>query len=222
MNLQSTFASQPALSASIRKTLTNTFITVGAMWLITAVTAAMARGVHMSFGLMLGLFVASVVTIIFVHFNRNNGLGLALLGVFSALEGVLIGPLMQRYLGMSGGTELVMTAAGLTAAATFGCALYAIMSRRSFSHWGGFLFAALLVLLVASIIGMFVHSTMLHLALSVAGALLFTVYLLFDISNVVTGRETNYISAALSVYLDMVNLLLNLLRILGILGSSDD
>lgn len=222
MNLQSTFASQPALSASIRKTLTNTFITVGAMWLITALTAAMARGVHMGSGLMLGLFVASLVTIFGVHLNRNNGIGLTLLGVFAGLEGVLIGPLMARYLGMAHGTELVMTAAALTAAATFGCAAYAITSRRSFSNWGGFLFAALLVLVVASIIAIFVHSTMLHLALSVAGALLFTVYLLVDISNVVTGRETNYISAALDVYLDMLNLLLNLLRIFGIVGRSDD
>lgn len=222
MNLQSTFASQPALSASIRKTLTNTFITVGAMWLITAVAAGMARGMHMGLGLTLGLVVASLVTIFGVMRFRNSGIGLALLGVFSVLEGVLIGPLMARYLGMAGGSQLVMTAAGLTAAATFGCAIYAITSRRSFSNWGGFLFAALLVFLVASIIAMFVQSTMLHLALSVAGALLFTVYLLFDISNVVTGRETNYISAALSVYLDMLNLFMNLLRILGILGSSDD
>lgn len=221
MNLQSTFASQPALSASIRKTLTNTFITVGAMWLITAATAAMARGVHMGFGLMLGLFVASLVIIFGVSRYRDSGIGLALLGVFAAIEGILIGPLMARYLGMAHGAELVMTASALTAAATFGCAAYAIVSRRSFSSWGGFLFAALLVLLVASIIAIFVHSTMLHLALSVAGALLFTVYLLFDISNVVTGRETNYISAALNVYLDMVNLLLNLLRLVGLWPSSD-
>lgn len=221
MNLQSTFATRPALSASIRKTLTNTFITVGAMWLITAVSAAMARGLHMGFPLMLGLFVASLVTIFGVMANRNSGVGLALLGVFSVLEGVLIGPLMARYLHMSGGSQLVMTAASLTAAATFGCAVYAITSRRSFSHWGGFLFAALLVLVVASILAIFIHSTMLHLALSVAGALLFTVYMLFDISEVVTGRETNYISAALSIYLDMLNLFLDLLRILGILNSDD-
>jgi modulator of FtsH protease len=221
MNLQSTFAAQPALSESIRKTLTNTFITVGAMWLITSVSAALAKGMHMGFGMMLGLFVVSLVIMFGVSRYRDSGIGLTLLGVFAAIQGVLLGPVLARYLGMSGGTELVMTAAGLTAAATFGCAMYCVVSRRSFSHWGGFLFAALLVLLVASIIAIFVQSTMLTLALSIAGALLFTVYLLYDISNVVTGRETNYIMAALGVFLDMLNLFTSLLRILGILGSDD-
>lgn len=221
MNLQSTYAARPALDERVRKTLSNTFITVGAMWLVTAAVAFLAQGLQMGLGMTLGLFVASLATMFGVYKFRDSGVGLALLALFAALDGLVLGPMLNRYLGLSGGTELVMTAAALTGAATFGCAMYAITSRRSFSHWGSFLFAGLLVLLVASVIGLFVQSTVLHLVISAVGALLFTAYLLYDISNVVTGRETNYVTASLSVFLNMFNLFVNLLRLLGLFPGDD-
>jgi len=221
MNIQSMLATRPALDESIRKTLSNTLITVGAMWLITAVVGFMTRDAQIGGGLMLGLFVASLVTIFAVHKFRNSPVGLGLLALFAALSGASLGPILARYAGMAGGTQMIATAAALTAAATFGCAMYAITSRRSFSHLGGFLFAAILVFLVASIIAVFVQSSILSLGLSVVGSLLFTVFLLYDISEVVTGQETNYISASLSIFLDMFNLFMNLLRFLGLVGSDD-
>jgi modulator of FtsH protease len=62
----------------------------------------------------------------------------------------------------------------------------------------------------------------LNIVISAVACLLFTAYMLYDLSEVVTGNETNYISASLSVYLDMLNLFLHLLRLLEIFGSSDD
>lgn len=222
MNVSNAYGSTGVLDASIRKTLTNTFIAIGGMWAITAVSSYMTLGWNMGLGGLLGLFVASLVCMLGVFAFRNSGLGLVLLAVFSALEGASLGPLLNHYLQMRGGTEMVMTAAGLTGLATFACAAYCMVSRRSFSRIGGFLFAGLIVLLVAMVVSLFVHSTMLNLVISVVACLLFTAYMLYDISAVVTGEETNYIVAALSVYLDMLNLFLHLLRILGIFGSSDD
>jgi modulator of FtsH protease len=221
MNIQSAYAARPALDERVRKTLSNTFITVGAMWLVAAATAFLARGMQMGLGMMLGLFVASLAVMFGVYKFRDSSMGLALLALFAAIDGLVLGPLLRHYLGLAGGTELVMTAAGLTGAATFGCALYATTSRRSFSHWGSFLFAGMLVLLVASLIALFVQSTLLHLVISAVGALLFTAYLLYDISNIVTGRETNYVIASLTVFLNMFNLFLHLLRLLGILSADD-
>lgn len=209
------------LSGSVRKTLTNTFIAVGGMWAITAAASYVASDWKLGLMGSIGLFVASLLCLFAVYAFRNSVVGLGLLGLFSALEGASIGPLLNHYLHMQGGSQLVLSAGGMTAAATFACALYAMTTQRSFKHLHAFLFAGLVAFLVASIIGIFIQATVFHLTLSAIGCLLFTGWLLYDISEVVTGAQDNYIVAAVGIYLDMLNLFLQLLKLLNILGSDD-
>jgi modulator of FtsH protease len=222
MNVSSSYARNGALPAEIRKTLSNTFITISGMWVITAVAAYASTGLHLGLGAMLGLFVASLAAMFGAMAFRNSAMGLVMLAIFSGLEGMSLGPLLNHYLHLRHGAEMVLQAAGMTAVATFACAVYTMTTRKSFSRWGSFLFAGLIVLLVAMIVSMFVQSTILNIVISAVACLLFTAYMLYDLSEVVTGNETNYISASLSVYLDMLNLFLHLLRLLEIFGSSDD
>ena len=127
---------------------------------------------------------------------RDNVVGLGMLGLFGVLEGVSLGPLVNHYLNLRGGVEIVAMSAALTGLATLACAAYCITSRRSFSRFGGFLFAALIVLIIASLVALFFPVPAVHVAISVVATLLFVGYLLYDIGEVVTGVETNYISAA--------------------------
>ena len=89
-------------------------------------------------------------------------------------------------------------------------------------NYGGFLFAALLVLIGGGILQMFFHSPVLHMILTVAGVLVFLAYILFDVSRVVTGGEQNYVFAAISIYLDILNLFLYILRFLELFSGGDD
>lgn len=210
-----------SLSPSIRSTLANTFYTVSAMMGVTALAGLASLGLHPGFGASLALFAASIAVLFLVRSNQNNGFGLALLAVFAAIQGLALGPVLAHYLRMTGGPAMVASAAALTAVATFACAVYA-SKTQTFSNLGAYLFGGLLVLLVAMLIGIFVPIPAFHLVISAFGALLFIGFLLYDIGKVKSGEETNYISASISIYLDVLNLFQLLLRILGIVNSPRD
>lgn len=202
------------VSGATSKVASQTAVVVAVMWALTAGAAALAPATS-SLASALVLFVASLGVMFAVHKLRNSPWALALLAVFSALQGFSLGPILQHYVGLPNGTQTVALAAGLTAAATGAIAAYAASVRRSFSHLAGFLFAGLVILIVGQVIGLFFPSDTLSLVLASAGALLFTAYLLMDISAVLTGEQDNYALAALSIYLDMLNLFMSLLRLLS-------
>jgi modulator of FtsH protease len=85
---------------------------------------------------------------------------------------------------------------------------------------GKFLFVGAVMLLVAMLINLFVHSTALMLALSVIAIGIFSAFMLFDMKRVIDGGETNYISATLAIYLDLYNVFQSLLAILGVVGGN--
>jgi modulator of FtsH protease len=125
-------------------------------------------------------------------------------------------------LSVPGGASIVTNAALLTALATFACAAYAIKSKRDFSRMRGFLMAATLVLIVASLLAIFLKIPGLQVAISAVTAVIFLGWLLHDVGEVVSGAETNYISAALGIYLDVLNIFVSLLNILGVIPGGDD
>jgi modulator of FtsH protease len=88
------------------------------------------------------------------------------------------------------------------------------VTRKDFSFMGKFLFIGLIVLIVASLVGMFWHVPGLHLAISAAAVLLFSAYILFDVSRIINGGETNYVMATLNLYLDIYNIFVHLLNLL--------
>lgn len=219
MNYATTSSLRNAHSDAVRKTLANTFWTVGAMLAITGVASLFTMDMKLGLMAHLGLFAASLALLFATNAFRDSGFGLVLLAAFAGIQGVTLGPLLSHYLAMKGGASVVSLAAGLTALATFACATYASVSRRDFSRWGSFLTVGTLLLLVALIVGIFVPIPALHLTISAIGALLFTAWLLYDIGAIVNGQQTNYISAAIGIYLDILNLFLHLLRLLGILSN---
>lgn len=211
----------PALSPAIQKTLTQTFWTVGVMLALTSIASFFALGLKLSGVAMVVLFVVSLGLLWATSKYRNSGIGLVLLAAFALLQGVIMGPILNHYLSLSGGVNLVLTAAGLTATATFACAGYAIVSRRDFSRMGSFLFAATIVLVVAMIVAIFIKIPMLTVILSAVMAVLFLLWLLYDVGQIVNGTETSYISASIGIFLDIVNLFTSILRILGFIGGDD-
>lgn len=208
--------SRPALSAAIRKTLVNTFITVSAMLGITAVAAWAMIGQPIGLVGVISLFVVSIVLLFVLRAVKKSAWGLVVLAAISAIMGALFGPALTHYLSVPNGAQTVATAFGLTAAVVAGCAGYTLTARRDFKHLHAMLFAGLIVLILAMLLNLFLAIPALSLTLSAVGALLFTGWLLYDLSEVIHGRETNYIQASIAVYLDIINLFSSLLNLLGL------
>jgi modulator of FtsH protease len=154
--------------------------------------------------------------------NKDSGMGVALLLGFTFFMGLMLTPLLSRILGFSNGGFLIMTAFGGTAAVFATLATVATVSKRDFSGMGTWLFAGVVVLLLASIANIFLNIPALAIVISVVAIAIFSAYILYDVQQILNGGETNYIRATLSIYLDVYNIFTNLLSLLGIFGGNRD
>jgi modulator of FtsH protease len=176
-----------------------------------------------------GGFLLSIVgglgTLIALQFAREKSpWNLLLLYAFATFEGMALGLILESYVarGLGG---VVLNAAAATAAVTLAAGAYGYTTKRDLTGLGGILFVGLIGVLVASLVGIFVHLPMLYIAISAVATLLFTGFLVFDLNRVANSRgasEGTVILLAVSVYLDIFNLFLALLRLFGIAGSRDD
>jgi FtsH-binding integral membrane protein len=172
-------------------------------------------GFMLFMGIAFGFFYA-------IEKTKNSGVGVAVLLGFTFFMGLMLSRLVGHILGFANGTSLIMIAFGGTAAIFAGMATIATVSKRDFSGLGKWLFAGVLVLIVASVLNIFLHVPALYLVVSVLAIAIFSAYILFDVQQVVNGGETNYITATLSIYLDLYNIFVNLLSLLGIFGGQRD
>ena len=172
-----------------------------------------------SFFAILGIFYGWIFAI---EKNKDSGVGVGLLLGFTLFMGLLLGPLLQRVLGFSNGIQLVMMAAGGTAAVFFAMAGIATTTKRDLSGMGNFLMVGAIVIMLAVVANVFFASPLLYLVLLGGFVLLSSLMILWQVNVVVRGGETNYISVALSLYISIYNLFSSLLQLLGIGGGSSD
>ena len=151
---------------------------------------------------------------------QNSGKGIASGLCLHRLPGrIALGPMLNYYVGLANGPALIMQALGGTALVFFTLSAYVLTTRKDFSFLGGFLMTGLIVAVIASIALIFFQAPMAQLALSAMIVLLMSGFILFDTSRIIHGGETNYIMATVSLYLDIYNLFVSLLHLLG---ASDD
>ncbi|MFN7088157.1 MAG: Bax inhibitor-1/YccA family protein [Burkholderiales bacterium] len=173
----------------------------------------------LSFVLMLG----GVIGLQFaITANRNNGWGVVLLLAMTFLLGWFLGPLLSVALALKNGPQLVGLAAGGTGIVLFVMGLIATTTRRDFSFMGKFLFVGMIVLLLAMVANMFLQIPALALTISSLVVVVFSLFLLHDLSRIVNGGETNYIMATTGVYLSLFNIFANLLQLLMALTGERD
>jgi modulator of FtsH protease len=154
--------------------------------------------------------------------NRNSVLGVALLLLMTGVLGWWLGPILNHVLSMRNGAQLVGYAAAGTGIVFLVMGAIATTTKRDFSFMGKFLFVGMIALLVAMIANMFLQIPALALTISTLVIVVFSLFLLHDLSRIVTGGETNYIVATTGVYLSLFNIFANLLQILGIFGGERD
>lgn len=174
-------------------------------------------------GLGFLLFFAVAFGFIFaIEKTKNSAAGVPVLLGFTFFMGLMLTPLLRYTLGFGNGGALIMGAFGGTAAVFAAMATVATVSKRDFSGMGSWLFAGTIVLILASVANIFLHLAALHLVVLVLAMGIFSAWLIYDVQRVVNGGETNYITATLSIYLDLYNIFTALLQLLGIgFGNRD-
>ncbi len=171
---------------------------------------------HLSPGMSLLVFFGGAFGLMFgVQKFKDSSTGVFMLLGFTFFMGLMLSRLLGAVLGgYSNGSSLIMTAFGGTAAVFFGMATLATVVKRDLSGLARFLMIGVMIAIVASIVNMFVQSSAAMLAISTAMMVVFSLFVMIDVKRVIDGGETNYIMAALSIYLDLYNLFQNLLVIL--------
>ncbi|MGH8789024.1 Bax inhibitor-1/YccA family protein [Cupriavidus necator] len=152
--------------------------------------------------------------------TKNSSMGVVLLLAFTFFMGLMLSRLIGATLQFSNGPALIMYAFGGTAAVFGTMATIATVSKRDFSGLGKFLFVGVILLILASVANIWLQLPSLMITVSVIAIGIFSAYILFDVQRVVNGGETNYITATLAIYLDVYNVFVNLLALLGIFGGS--
>src|SRR5690348_838387 len=215
------------LAPEAQRVMRNTYLllaltmvpTVAGAW-IGMQTAALITGAPIiSFFVMLAAIIGLQFGI--AHY-RNSAIGIVLLLVMTGLLGWFLGPLLNYALALKNGMQLVGYAAAGTGAVFLGMGAIATTTKRDFSFMGKFLFVGMIVLLIAMIANMFLQIPALALAISSLVIVVFSLFLLHDLSRIVRGGETNYIIATTTVYMSLFNIFANLLSLLGILGGDRD
>jgi modulator of FtsH protease len=152
---------------------------------------------------------------------RNSVWGIASVFALTGFMGLTLGPMINAYLGLPNGSEIVMQALGGTGVIFFALSAYAIKSEKDFSFMGGFLMVGILVAFLAGLGAFFFEMPGLSLAVSAMFVLLMSGLILFETSNIIHGGETNYIMATVTLYVSIYNLFTSLLHLLGAFSGDD-
>ncbi|GAB2799212.1 Bax inhibitor-1/YccA family protein [Halomonas shantousis] len=208
-------------SVSASKVLRNTYMLLAMTLLFSAATAGAAMAMGVGQMNIFVFFIGAYGLMFLVHKTANSAAGLLATFAFTGFMGFTLGPLLNLYLSVPNGAQLVMTALAMTGATFIGLSAVALITRKDFSFLGNFMIAGAIVLVLAMIAAMVFNIAGLALAVSAGFVLFASAAILYQTSEMVhRAGETNYILATITLYVSIYNLFVSLLSLLGIM--SDD
>jgi modulator of FtsH protease len=203
------------------RVIRNTYLLLSLTLAFAAATAGVSAalklphpGILLTLGGYFGLLFA-------VHKLQNSGGGVVAVFALTGFMGYTLGPIINRYLGLPNGGEIVMQAMGATAVIFVGLSAYALTSKRDFSFMGGFLAVGILLAFIAGLAAIFLEIPALSLTVSAAFVLLMSGLILYETSNIINGGETNYVLATVTLFVSIFNLFTSLLHLLGFTNSNE-
>ena len=211
---------QPSVLAT-NKVIRNTYILLSMTLLFSALTAAASMALNLPHPGLLITFAGYFGLLFLTTHFRNSGLGLLFVFALTGFMGYTLGPILNAYLSLPNGDQLVMTALGATGVIFLSLSGYALTSRKDFSFMGAFLMVGILVAFLAGIAAAFFTMPGLSLAVEAMFVLLMSGLILYETSQIIHGGETNYIMATVTLYVSIYNLFLSLLQLLGAFSGDD-
>jgi len=162
-------------------------------------------------------FILMIALVCVPSIRRKTPHNMIFLGLFTLCEGWLIGAICSTYQ-----VEEVLIAVGMTAGVVFALTLFAMQTKIDFTAWGGALLCVLVVFCLAGFVALFFPQTRtMRLVFAIIGAIIFSLYIVFDTQMMMGGNHKysldpeEYVFAALNLYLDIINLFLYILQIIG-------
>ena len=203
------------------RVLRNTYLLLALTMVPTILGASL--GMATKFAFMPGSPVVGFMLFLAIAFGffygiektKNSAWGVVLLLGFTFFMGLMLSGLLGRVMNLKDGGTLIATAAGGTGVIFFAMSSLASSIKRDLSGMGKFLFVGVLLLLIAVFANIFLQLPALSLTIMVVAIGIFSAFLLYDINRIITGGETNYVTATLAIYLDIYNVFSNLLALLG-------
>lgn len=220
-SITQTASTTQAAALSTNKVLRNTYTLLSMTLLFSAITAGISLALKLPHpGIILTLVGYFGLLFATARF-RNSSMGLVFVFALTGFMGYTLGPILNSYLSLANGGQIVMTAMGATAVTFLGLSAYATTSKKDFSFMGGFLMVGIIVGFLAGLGAVFFEMPGLSLAVSAIFVLLMSGLILYETSNIIHGGETNYIMATVTLYVAIFNLFTSLLHLLGFMNSNE-
>jgi len=206
---------------STNKLIRNTYLLLSMTLLFSALTAGVSVLLNLPpMGLLITLGGYFGLLFLTTRFS-NSALGLVFIFALTGFMGLTLGPLINAYLGLPNGGQIVAMAMAGTAVIFLGLSAYAITTRKDFSFMGGFLMVGILVAFLAGLAAFFFSMPGLSLAVSAMFVLLMSGLILYQTSEIVNGGETNYILATITLFVSIYNLFTSLLQLLAAFSGEE-
>ena len=217
----SVVATRPNVDVA-NKVLKNTYILLSATLAFSAVMALVSMSLAVPpIAYMISVIASMVLGIFVLPRTANSSTGIGVIFLVTGLLGFGLGSILSMYLALPKGPQIIATAMGGTGIIFLGLSAYAMTTKRDFSFMGGFLFAGMMVLVIAMLANIFLEMPALAMAVSGGIILVMSGFILFDTSRIINGGETNYIMATYGLYLSIFNIFISLLQLLGMMSNDD-
>jgi len=205
----------------INKVLRNTYSLLSMTLLFSAAVAYASMALNLPHPGLIIMLVGFYGLMFAIHKFQNSSIGLVLTFVFTGFLGYTLGPILNMYLQLNNGGQVIASALGLTGFTFLGLSAYALTTRKDFNFLSNFITAGIFVLIGTMVLGFFVNIPGLQLALSAGFVLFSSAIILYQTGQLVNGGERNYILATVTLYVSIYNLFLSLLHILGVFSGDD-
>ncbi len=221
MNRPVELAQSQSAVLEVNKVLKNTYALLSVTLLFSALMAYVSMQMQMpAFMPLVATFGALGLIWLVLPRTANSAAGIGVVFAITGLLGLGLGPILNNYLQLSNGGQLIMTSLGGTGVIFLALSGYALTTKRDFSFMGGMLVAGIVMVLIASLANIFMEIPALSLAISAIVILIMSGFILHDTSRIINGGERNYILATVGLYLSLYNIFVHLLMLLGVM--SDD
>lgn len=191
----------------------------GASLLFATIGAYLGMGFaeYITQGVFIGIFVLEIALLFGLIFLKEKPvINVIMLFLFTFVTGVALVPLLASVLKLPSGVNIIAQALLMTTIIFGVMSFFALKTKKDLASMGKILFVSLIVVVIASVVNIFLGNPLLQVAIAGVAAILFSAYIAFDTQNIIRGRYDSPIMAAISLYLDVYNLFIALLQILGI------
>lgn len=208
-------------SIARHRVLRNTYALLSMTLLFSAAIAALAVTLQLPPAGLVITLVGYFGLLFLIHKLQHSGWAIPAVFALTGFMGYTLGPVLAKHLALPGGAQVIALALGATGATFLALSAWVLATRRDFSFMGGFLFAGMVIAVLAGLGAMFLQLPALALAVSAMVALLSAGMILFETSRIVNGGETNYVLATVGLFVSLFNLFTSLLSLFGF-GAGND